>query len=82
MASNLIAVSYNLHGFNQGSPGVKEIIVIIEPDVIMLQEHWLTCANLDRLNTLSDVYFVFGSSAMGHCVSSGPLYGRPFGGTA
>ena len=52
----------------------------------MVQEHWLTPDNLWKLNTLSDNYSVFISSAMAACVSAGvdtgPLVGRPFGGTA
>ena len=83
MASNLLKViSYNLHGFNQGSSGIKELMAKIQPDIIMVQEHWLTPDNLWKLNTLSDNYSVFGSSAMAACVSAGPLVGRPFGGTA
>jgi hypothetical protein len=79
---NLTVVSYNLHGLNQGAPGIDEINSKIEPDAFLLQEHWLTSDNLFKLNSLSDKYFVFGSSAMDSAVSSGPLYGRPFGGTA
>lgn len=82
MASNLVVVSYNMHGFNQGFTGFKEIELKLNPDVFMNQEHWLTPSNLDKLNTLSDNYIVFGSSAMGMCVSTGPLVGRPFGGTS
>jgi len=48
----------------------------------MVQEHWLTTDNLFTLNSLSDDYFVFGSSAMNECINTGPLVGRPFGGTA
>ena len=80
--NNICVVSYNLHGFNQGAPGVKELMVKLQADVIMVQEHWLSRDNLSKLNSLSDNYFVFGSSAMDSCVSSGPLVGRPFGGTA
>lgn len=35
-----------------------------------------------KLSELSVNYSFFGSSAMNACVSSGPLIGRPFGGTA
>ena len=82
MAANLSVVSYNLHGLNQGTPGIKEIISKIKPDVFLIQEHWLTPDNLDRLDSLSSDYFTFSSSAMNNVVCSGPLYGRPFGGTA
>jgi hypothetical protein len=64
MAAILTVVSYNLHGFNQGAPGIIEIISKIKPDVFLNQEHWLTPDNLDKLNSLSSDYFMFGSSAM------------------
>ena len=80
--SNLIVVSYNFHGFNQGSHGVKDMIATLMPDVIMVQEHWLTPDCLCKLNDISTSYFTFGSSAMIDCISAGPLRGRPFGGTA
>ena len=75
-------VSYNMHGFNQGIVGTKEIIVKLNPDIIAIQEHWLTPANLYRLSQVSSDYFVCGSSSMGNVLASGPLFGRPFGGTA
>jgi len=59
----LVAVSYNLHGYNQGSLGIKELIATVQPEVIMVQEHWLTADNLLKLN-----YFVFGSSALNYCI--------------
>ena len=78
----LVVVSYNLHGFNQGLTGIQEIINVLSPDVIFVQEHWLTPANLFKLDTVSDEYFSCGCSAMHDSVSAGPLYGRPYGGTA
>jgi hypothetical protein len=80
--SHFVVVSYNLHGYNQGCPGIKDIIKTLSPDVIMVQEHWLYSSNLSKLNDISSEYFYFGSSAMDDCVSVGPFYGRPFGGTA
>jgi exonuclease III len=82
VAHRLIVVSYNLHGFNQGFPGIRDMISDLSPDVFMIQEHWLTPDNLHKLSDISNDYFVFGSSAMSACVSAGPLRGRPFGGTA
>jgi exonuclease III len=82
MSDKLIVISYNLHGFNQGAPGIREIISKLEPDLIMMQEHWLTVDNLNKIDTISSNYFVFSSSAMNAAVGIGPLYGRPFGGTA
>jgi exonuclease III len=59
-----VVVSYNLHGYNQGSHGVKELIAKIAPSVILIQEHWHTPDNLYKLNSFSEDYFVFASSAM------------------
>ena len=78
----LSVISYNLHGLNQGRPGIIDLIALLSPDVIMIQEHWLTPDNMYKLDHLSDNYFVFGSSAMNDRIISGPLIGRPFGGTA
>jgi len=80
--SRLTVISYNLHGLNQGRPGIRDLINTIAPDVFLIQEHWLTPNNLNKLNEVSDDYFVFGSSAMNDTICTGPLYGRPFGGTA
>jgi len=79
----MVTVSYNLHGYNQGSLGIKELIATVQPEVIMVQEHWLATDNLVKLNALSDDYFVFGLSAMNDCISTGSLVSRPLiGGTA
>ncbi len=67
MDSNLVVISYDMHGFNQGLSAFKEIEANISPDIFMAQEHWLAHSNLDKLNTLSDNYLIFGSSAMGLC---------------
>ena len=78
----LVIISYNLHGFNQGVTGLQNLIQTLCPDVIMVQEHWLSAANFSNLYKVSDNYFVFGSSAMEDRLAAGPLIGRPFGGTA
>jgi hypothetical protein len=70
-----------MHGFNQGSSLVRDIIDSKFPDIIMLQEHWLTPDNYSRFQSDFIEYYPFGSSALGSAVASGPLYGRPFGGT-
>ena len=72
---NLLIVSYNL----QGVAGLDEIIDTISPDVFMVQEHWLTPANLCYFNRFTD-YFMFGCSAMSSVLETGMLYGRPYGG--
>ena len=80
--SRLVVVSYNLHGLNQGLAGVKEMIDVLSPDVIMIQEHWLFPNNMCKLNDISCDYFAFGSSPMDSVVGAGPFYGRPYGGVA
>jgi len=71
--SKLIVISYNMHGYNQGAETVRDLIRTLHPDVIALQEHWLTPANLVKLDQLSDDYFVFATSAMSECIVQGPL---------
>ena len=73
-------VSYNMHGFNQGSPTVRDLSLSIEPDIFLLQEHWLTPTNLSKLEENFPQYLCIGTSAMRSSVESGVLYGRPFGG--
>jgi len=67
-----------MHGFNnQGysANAIQEMINIIDPDVFLCQEHWLTPANLHKFHV-----FMFGSTAMSNRVEAGILRGRPFGG--
>jgi len=71
-----------MHGFNQGSHTVRDLALSKQPEVFLLQEHWLTPANLDKLHELLPQYLYFCSSAMRSSVESGLLYGRPFGGVA
>ena len=78
--NSLKLVSYNMHGFNQGCPAIDELIAHEKPDVILLQEHWLTPANLTKFDSRFGGYFAFGSSAMSHAVESGIIRGRPYGG--
>lgn len=80
-SGNFTVVTFNMHGFNQGNDGVHELICLYEPDCILLQEHWLTPAALDKLDLFTD-YFAIGTSAMCDAVESGPLFGRPYGGVA
>ena len=78
----LSVISFNMHGFNQGSHSVRDLVLSSEPDVFLLQEHWLTPANLFKFAENFPTYQCFGSSAMASCVETGVLYGRPFGGVA
>ena len=59
---------------------LNDIIDHYSPDVILLQEHWLTPGNLYKFDVNFVDYFSFGQSAMSNCTESGMLRGRPFGG--
>ena len=80
VSQSLTVISYNMHGFNSGCEMIRDIISASEIDIIMLQEHWLTPANLSRFDDYFPEYSCFGSSAMQSCVQQGVLRGRPFGG--
>ena len=70
-----------MHGFNQGSSTVRDLITLYAQDVILIQKHGLTPANLYHLESF-DGYFSYSSSAMAHATGAGVLRGRPFGGVA
>jgi exonuclease III len=74
--------SFNMHGFNQGVATVVDLITssVSLPDIFLLQEHWLTPANLNKFSESFPDYICFGSSALSSSVESGILRGRPFGG--
>ena len=75
-------VSYNMHGFMQGYSTLQDLMsdCTDRPDIFLLQEHWLTPANLFKFDKYFPDYFSFGLSAMSSCVEAGMLRGRPFGG--
>jgi len=77
---SLSVVSYNMHGFNQGYQTVRDLAMSNNIDIFLLQEHWLTPANLCKFEEYFSQYSCFGSSAMTSCVENGILRGRPFGG--
>jgi len=70
-----------MHGFNQDCATIDELITDYYADIFLLQEHWLTPANLFKLDKFTE-YFTFGCSAMSKAVESGILRGRPFGGVS
>jgi len=73
-------VSYNMRGFYQGCSVIEDLIENDAPDVLILQEHWLTPANLSLFDSHFVKYFSFGSSTMSKSVDFGMLRGRPYGG--
>ena len=44
------------------------------------KKHWITSANLCKLDNDFPEYVAIGESAMEQCVEQGPSRGRPFGG--
>jgi len=76
----LKVICYNMHGFYQGYPLLDELVRSDQPDVMLLQEHWLTPANMHKFDSNFVDYFSFGCSAMATTVETGMLRGRPFGG--
>jgi len=58
---------------------MRDLSLSIEPDIFLLQEHWLIPANLCKPEENSLQYLCAGTSAMRSSVESGVLYGRPFG---
>ena len=71
-----------LHGFNQGSHTLRDIIHELKPDICMLHEHLPTPANMSKLDDGFPQYLCSGTSAKSSTVESSILYGRPFGGVA
>ena len=71
-----------MHGFHQGIPALQDLLEYdtTVPDIILVQEHWLTPANLHKFDDFFPDYFSFGCSAMTNRVQSGILFGRPYGG--
>ena len=74
--------SYNMHGFRQGIPLLRE--TICEPSelnisFVFIQENWLTPQNLYKMESLAN-YTFYGKSSMESAVSSSVLRGRPWGG--
>jgi hypothetical protein len=53
-------VSYNMHGFNQGSVYLKDLSE--NADVIFVQEHWLYPNNLHCLSDLCPDFVCFSYS--------------------
>src|SRR6476619_5364669 len=76
-------ISYNLHGFNQGANLLRKFCLSSDnPDLIFIQEHWMTSANLYKLNHFHKDYSFYGISAMDSVVSNSILRGRPWGGVS
>ena len=75
------AISFNLHCYNQGTTTIRELATTHFPDVFLVQEHWLTPANMVQLESFYG-YFVVGSSAICQAVDAGVPPCRSYGGVA
>ena len=74
--------TFNMHGINQGATMLNYLCTSVNPSVIFIQEHWQAPDNMHKILSFSPDYIGFGISAIESKVSSGILYGRPYGGVA
>lgn len=72
--------SFNMYGFNNGTPMLK--CLCNRYDIILVQEHWLLSSELHKLDTVCSDFMSFKLSSMDSKASNGILTGRPFGGVA
>lgn len=71
-------LTYNMHGFNQGSVALDEFCLNKKfYDVVFVQEHWLNTCNLSYFHKYAN-YSYYGKSAIED--RSNVLQGRPYGG--
>ena len=81
MAGNEFSVvAFNLHGFNQGSQYLHDLLEC--NDIVCVQEHWLSSTDADMLNNINNNFTVVASFAVDAILGKGVLRGRPFGGLA
>lgn len=80
-ANVLSMISYNMHGFNQGSNLISYFCYDLHVDIILIQEHWLTPDNMHKIAKYSKHYSCVGISAMEMAVNRSILRGRPYGGS-
>ena len=64
MKNLLSLISYNMHGFNQGSNLLEYFFNDLQIDIILLQEHWLTPDNMYKITNIDKLYSCVGMSAM------------------
>jgi len=67
----------------QATETVKEVITSsLCPDVLLIQEHWLTPSNISLFSENISTHYAFGVSFMADRLTRGPLVGRPCGGVS
>ena len=81
VCTRLRFLSLNCHGINDSIISYLRRI-IVDYDIVLLQETWLSEFSCKRLADISPDFVFFHSSAMEEKLRSGILSGRPFGGTA
>jgi len=72
-------ISFNMHGFHQGCPVIEDLIVQNQPDIFLLQEHWLTPANIVNFNSRLTDYFSIGQRRRSLLKSGGGIVRRAKG---
>jgi len=70
-----------MYGIDQGLPTLYYICNTLEPDIIFIQEHWQTPANIKYILHFSPNYLGYGISTMERVVQKSVLKGQPFGGS-
>lgn len=81
--SNLLnIVSFNMHGYHQGSMMLNSLCYKYACDILMLQEHWLTPDKLCKFNIFRNDFVIYSASSMDNILRSKILSGRPFRGNA
>lgn len=76
--TNLKVVSYNCRGISSSLQDIQQLCDNYQ--VIFLQETWLAKQNLDRLTTISEQHYSYGTYSVDY--EDGLCAGRPHGGTA
>ena len=79
MDKTLSVIRFNFRGYNKRVTMTKDIVTTQDPDVFIVQKHWLTPADMVQLESFYG-YFVFVSSTMCQPVEAGVLRGRPYSG--
>jgi len=69
-----------MDGFKQGREMLDRICSVIVPQVVFIQEHWKSPADLSEVLQFSNENTGLGQSAMTETLEHGILIGCPFGG--
>lgn len=80
--SSMHIISYNMHGLNQGGPLLLDLCNNNISNVVFIQEHWMSPANINKILNFHCGYTGFGVSAMENAISHSVLRGRSYGGSA